>query len=179
MGLRLAFSFFALLSLACASPSSENAAAPGEGEASSGKAPIGQTADATVSGDVAPSPTPARQIAVRADSVPTVLDDTSPKETAPVVDKRDAGVIAPDAWGAPPASTGARVDGSPCTTGAECSSGMCEGEGCGTDEGRCMPKERACTKDLKAFCGCDGKTFRGSGTCPKRTWRTKGACQPS
>jgi hypothetical protein len=68
-------------------------------------------------------------------------------------------------------------DGSKCTSAEQCESGICEGEGCGDDEpGTCAPKSRACTKDLREYCGCDGKTFSGSGSCPGKRFSAKGKC---
>ena len=56
-------------------------------------------------------------------------------------------------------------------------SGMCEGQGCGAGApGRCAAARRACTKDLRPYCGCDGKTFRSSGSCPGRRFAHPGAC---
>lgn len=71
---------------------------------------------------------------------------------------------------------GGRADGAPCSLGSQCKSGTCEGMGCGPDEARCVPKERACTKDLVPYCGCDGVTFRSSSTCPGRPYRYRGVC---
>jgi hypothetical protein len=71
-----------------------------------------------------------------------------------------------------------RPEGSACLTGADCQSGVCEGLGCGDDApGTCAPARRGCTKDLRAYCGCDGKTFRASGSCPGRRYSAKGACK--
>lgn len=69
------------------------------------------------------------------------------------------------------------ADGSSCSSGDECMSGICEGMGCGPRQGRCMPKERACTRDLRVYCGCDGQEFRASGRCPGRTFLHPGPCQ--
>lgn len=71
---------------------------------------------------------------------------------------------------------GPRADGAPCSRGADCDSGVCEGEGCGVDEARCVPKVRACTRDLVQYCGCDGVTFQSSSTCPGRPYRKRGPC---
>jgi hypothetical protein len=72
--------------------------------------------------------------------------------------------------------------GSPCTTGGQCESGSCVGdglEGCGADDhGTCADKPPMCTRDLRAYCGCDGHTFRSSGSCPGRSFRHRGACKP-
>jgi hypothetical protein len=68
-----------------------------------------------------------------------------------------------------------RADGAACDDGAQCASGVCEGEGC-DHQGTCMPKERACTRDFVAYCGCDGQVFRGSGTCPGQRFAHRGSC---
>jgi hypothetical protein len=74
-------------------------------------------------------------------------------------------------------STAKREAGSPCATASQCQSGICEGEGCGDAEtGTCAPRQRACTRDLRAYCGCDGKTFRPSGSCPGRRYQHREAC---
>lgn len=81
--------------------------------------------------------------------------------------------------GAP--STGAEATlpaGSPCLAATDCASGICEGEGCGEDEpGVCVDPMRACTRDLRAFCGCDGETFRTSSACPNRRYVHREACE--
>lgn len=65
-----------------------------------------------------------------------------------------------------------------CTTNADCGDGqVCEGEGCGENEGLCMPKDRMCTRDLVTYCGCDGATFQGSGSCPGQRFARRGACE--
>ena len=51
-----------------------------------------------------------------------------------------------------------------------------EAEGCGPGQGKCAPKERQCTLDLRPYCGCDGKTFQSGGTCPRARYSKKGAC---
>ena len=68
-------------------------------------------------------------------------------------------------------------DGAPCLVGPECASGVCEGEGCSEDRpGTCAPRSRACTKDLRQYCGCDGKSFGASGTCPGRRFAARAPC---
>jgi hypothetical protein len=72
-----------------------------------------------------------------------------------------------------------RPEGSACLAGTECASGVCEGQGCGEDTpGTCAPAKRGCTKDLRSYCGCDGKTFKGSGSCPGKRYASKGECRP-
>jgi hypothetical protein len=69
------------------------------------------------------------------------------------------------------------ADGSKCTSAKECASGICEGEGCGDDKpGTCMSKQRQCTMDLRQYCGCDGKTHEGSGSCPSLRFSKRGKC---
>jgi hypothetical protein len=77
----------------------------------------------------------------------------------------------------PPVRT--RADGAACSTGDQCRSGICEGMGCGPNQGRCMPTQRACTRDLQVYCGCDGLEFRASGSCPGRVFLHPGACAPT
>lgn len=72
---------------------------------------------------------------------------------------------------------GAGAEGG-CTVDADCGEGMlCEGEGCDPGQGLCVPKARACTRDLRPYCGCDGKTFRSSGSCPGARFAHKGPCE--
>ncbi|WP_052553586.1 hypothetical protein [Enhygromyxa salina] len=67
-----------------------------------------------------------------------------------------------------------------CDTNADCSDGqVCEGAGCEPGQGRCVSAERACTRDLAEYCGCDGKTFSGSGSCPGARYAYRGACAPN
>lgn len=68
------------------------------------------------------------------------------------------------------------LSGSSCDTDADCGSGVCEGFGCGPRQGVCMPADRRCTRDLRAYCGCDGATFRASGSCPGRRYSHRGEC---
>ncbi len=70
-----------------------------------------------------------------------------------------------------------KPDGATCLTGGECASKVCEGQGCeATVPGTCAPAARACTRDLRAYCSCDGKTFRASGSCPGQRYASKGEC---
>jgi hypothetical protein len=88
----------------------------------------------------------------------------------------DAGSVAtptPD-QGEQPAG---KPDGSVCTLDDDCASGVCEGPGCDEGDGRCAPKDRACTKDLRQYCGCDGKTFGASGSCPGARYEFVGSCE--
>ena len=67
--------------------------------------------------------------------------------------------------------------GESCDAGDDCSSGVCEGLGCGPGEGRCAPAgARTCTADAQNFWGCDGQTFVSSGSCPGRRYAYLGVC---
>jgi hypothetical protein len=76
----------------------------------------------------------------------------------------------------PITAEGTVAEGGACTTSTNCSDGLfCLGhEGCDTPA-TCVPR-RPCTLDLRAYCGCNGETFRGSGTCPPRNFVSRGAC---
>lgn len=77
----------------------------------------------------------------------------------------------------PPPAGQLAADGESCTSGDDCESGLCEGEGCGADQpGSCVSRQRACTRDLRTYCGCDGQTFQGSGSCPNRRYAGRGEC---
>ena len=77
----------------------------------------------------------------------------------------------------PTAGTTPKADGASCLAADECQSGVCEGEGCGADQpGTCAPKTRGCTRDLRPYCGCDGQTFRTSGSCPGKRFSARAAC---
>ncbi|HSK03730.1 MAG TPA: hypothetical protein VK932_20900 [Kofleriaceae bacterium] len=110
-----------------------------------------------------------------------------PSETPPTT--RDPGAVQderPLQPSTPPAPEGGepgaepvagRPDGAACLISSECASGVCEGEGCTDDRpGTCAPRSRACTKDLRQYCGCDGKTFGASGSCPGRRFAARGRC---
>jgi hypothetical protein len=66
--------------------------------------------------------------------------------------------------------------GAACTGPGDCASGICEGQGCGTATGVCAPAQRACTYDIRQYCGCDGITFSASGSCPGTRYQSRGAC---
>ncbi len=70
-------------------------------------------------------------------------------------------------------------DGPRCDTDADCGADMlCEGVGCGANEGRCVARDRMCTRDLASYCGCDGRTFQNSGSCPGARFAYRGPCDP-
>jgi hypothetical protein len=76
----------------------------------------------------------------------------------------------------PPSDHPVQGDGAACNSGKECASGICDGEGCGEVRGTCKSKERICTEDLVEYCGCDGKSFRSSGSCPGARFSKRGPC---
>ncbi len=69
-----------------------------------------------------------------------------------------------------------RAVGATCDLASECASGICEGQGCGTNEGVCGATDRMCTRDLRPYCGCDGQMFNASGNCPGKRYSARGAC---
>lgn len=71
---------------------------------------------------------------------------------------------------------GSVAQGGVCASSDQCADGlMCLGtEGCNTPA-TCQPR-RPCTADLRPFCGCDGQTFRGSSSCPPRSYAHTGGC---
>jgi hypothetical protein len=85
--------------------------------------------------------------------------------------------LPPPAEPPPPVPAAGRPDGASCTTADQCSGGVCEGEGCGPDEGRCASTQRMCTRDFVKYCGCDGTEFGGSGSCPGKRFSKRGPCQ--
>ena len=88
---------------------------------------------------------------------------------------------APPAEAPPAEAPPGLADGAACLLPTDCASGLCEGEGCGADTpGVCVGSIRACTRDLRPYCDCEGETFRTSGSCPNRRFEHRGACgEPS
>jgi hypothetical protein len=82
-----------------------------------------------------------------------------------------------DVEAAPELVLGTMASGGACLQGSDCSSGVCEGEGCGDDApGVCAPAQRSCTRDRRPYCGCDGETFFSSGSCPGARFSQRGMC---
>jgi hypothetical protein len=114
---------------------------------------------------VPPSPVPA-----------TGYEPPDDNASPPPVSEPDAGPAAETPPSPPPAQD-PKADGAQCYVATECASGVCEGLGCGADTpGTCAPAKRGCTKDRRAYCGCDGITFYGSGSCPGKRYAAKAAC---
>lgn len=61
-----------------------------------------------------------------------------------------------------------------CTDGT--CTGACVGSSC-DDEWSCNTEALICTGDSAEYCGCDGATFTDSGSCPKRAFSHRGACE--
>lgn len=71
-------------------------------------------------------------------------------------------------------------DGPLCDVDADCGAGqVCEGVGCEPGQGRCVDTQRMCTRDLATYCGCDGREFQNSGSCPGRRYAYRGSCSPA
>jgi hypothetical protein len=107
---------------------------------------------------------------------PPTAEPVDPPEV--VVPGADAG--APEATPSEPAtgttSPAPGAVGASCSSANDCQTGICEGEGCGEDKGVCMARNRPCTRDRRAYCGCDGRTFQASGSCPGQRFASRGAC---
>jgi hypothetical protein len=117
-------------------------------------------------------------LALTACSTPAKQPAPEPLPPPPPAAVRDAAPAEPDAAPVPiDAAPALRADGESCFAATDCASGVCEGQGCGDQQpGTCAPAQRACTRDLRPYCGCDGKTFRTSGSCPGRRYHAKGEC---
>jgi hypothetical protein len=114
-----------------------------------------------------PNPPPSRPIEMDADAAPVETPTTV--EPAP-----ETGSGGPGAG----TVTASKADGQACKVAADCQSGICEGQGCTDDKpGTCASKRRACTTDLRPYCGCDGTTFRSSSSCPGRRFDARGECK--
>jgi hypothetical protein len=107
-----------------------------------------------------------------AETPPTTRDPGTTKDVPPTPSSQP-----PPETGAGSTGGGGKAAGATCLAGTDCESGICEGLGCGEDTpGTCMAKARACTRDLRPYCGCDGKTFRTSGSCPGRRFSARAEC---
>ena len=107
-------------------------------------------------------------------TTPPAGDSAGDEPTVP------GGAIDPDE---PPAAEDGGDDGSVaeggCLSDADCPDGhVCEGQGCADDQpGTCAAPDRMCTRDSQPYCGCDGQSFRASGSCPGQRYASKGACE--
>lgn len=77
-----------------------------------------------------------------------------------------------------PAPSARLAPGESCFDGNECESGICEGEGCGTNQpGVCIAAGRVCKGPDETFCGCDGEIFRAPRDCPGQAYAKRGTCR--
>jgi hypothetical protein len=84
----------------------------------------------------------------------------------------DAGPAAASALDASPPATATKT----CTTSKDCGkSEICAGEAGCDKTWTCKPSP-PCTRDLVTYCGCDGKTFQTSGSCPGQKYKSRGGC---
>src|SRR5215207_4098174 len=67
---------------------------------------------------------------------------------------------------AAPETRAAPIAADACTESKACLGAVCVGTGC-DQPWRCDPTPRVCKDDVEPFCGCNGKTFYTSGTCPR------------
>jgi hypothetical protein len=89
----------------------------------------------------------------------------------------DGGQASADGGQAPAGDDGGTPSAVACLSDADCNGDVCEGQGCGDAQpGTCVSKARMCTRDSRPYCGCDGQTFRASGSCPGRRYAAKGEC---
>lgn len=140
---------FSLLLLGCSSPTSAPPSSSAEGERSPNVEAVASDAEG-------------------APSEAGVVDTPEPSSDAENEPRKEAPMEA---------ETSGLADGAACTANAQCASGTCEGEGCGDDSpGTCMPLERMCLRDLRPFCGCDGKTFMRGSNCPGQRFAARGPC---
>ncbi len=124
-----------------------------------------------------PQSRPARPVDVH-ETPPTTKDPGAVQDTHPTpVNPPPTGG---EGAGLDPKGEGKKADGADCLAADECVSGICEGQGCADNQpGKCMPRARGCTRDLRSYCGCDGKTFQTSGSCPGRRFASRGRCEGS
>ena len=104
----------------------------------------------------------------------------APAEEDGFADDTDDSFAEPTATVAASAAPAAdlRDDGAGCSKGSECKSGICEGQGCEADQGKCAPKERECTGAKQQLCDCAGKTITvEKAACPGVTFKYPGPCK--
>lgn len=140
--------------------------------------PPGEAQSVSAAPPPPPAPPPARPIDMSPDAAPAPSGPGGPPASgggtsgAGVGSPRGGGTASAGGVVAPPRG----AVGSACDTAADCETGVCEGEGCDPGRGRCAAKNRSCTRDRRAYCGCDGNTFYSSGSCPGRRFASRGIC---
>lgn len=99
-----------------------------------------------------------------------------PGEAAIIADTQ-AGAGQAAAEKLPEPSGGLRVDGAACFSSSQCVNNVCEGASCDSSRpGSCVPLDRPCTADAVEYCGCDGRTFVASSSCPGEAFLKRGPC---
>ncbi len=119
-------------------------------------------------------------------TTPTAIELPSPPDEAvahpvqavvPPVDPAAEPPAAPLPTPIPPTTPAPALEPGTCHSSADCEGGVCEGLGCDdAHRGVCAPKMRPCTRDLRAFCGCDAVTFRSSSSCVGQRYASVGPC---
>jgi len=125
--------------------------------------------------------TPATDAPPSSPPAPEPMPPEEPAVNSPGAAEPAGSGVMPELEAAPSSGDAAslRADGAACTEASQCASGICEGEGCSAEKGRCASKVAPCTRDLVTYCGCDGRTFQASGSCPRQRYAHRGACGES
>lgn len=131
---------------------------------------VGCSQSSSTSPPTSPAPVP------QAAPVPEQADHDAAHDDAPA-DAPDAPPPVEQPAAQPASAPTLAEAGSSCLSGADCASGVCEGEGCdASSPGTCAPEVRPCSRDRRPYCGCDGETFFTSSTCVGRRYASKGPC---
>jgi hypothetical protein len=125
--------------------------------------------------------TPARRDAAAPGSPTPPVGPVTSAPATPPMHATSASTTSESASAMASAPTGGATSRPPgsCRSNRDCARGLvCTGqEGC--DDApvwTCQPPARACIADTQVFCGCDGRDFRASMTCPGRPHRHRGSC---
>ena len=121
-----------------------------------------------------PAPVPPTSEPSGAATTPVTTAEPAPTAPAATAEPAPTEPAKPDT--ATAAATDGGAGGKTCTSSADCAKGeICAGE-MGCDKTWTCKPSPPCTKDLRTYCGCDGKTFHGSGSCPGQKYSKKDAC---
>lgn len=113
---------------------------------------------------------------VEAPTTEAPTEEATPAEVPPTEEDDEPEASPAKDTPEPPPATNLEV-GAACLSTDQCQSGICEGMGCDdATPGVCAPSQRACTRDRRAFCGCDGTQFYGSSSCVGTRYAYKGMC---
>jgi hypothetical protein len=109
---------------------------------------------------------------------PELVEGGSAGPGVPVISGDAGSRLAVGADAAPPPVSARLAPGQACFDGSECESGVCEGEGCGTNQpGVCIGPGRVCKGPVELFCACDGENFRAPRDCPGQSFAKRGSCR--